>query len=91
MHKPILVVWGDRDRILPPKHFEVAKYTFPLAKSHLFPGTGHMPQIERPEEFAALVREFHASLCTTQTTTRRVTPQWLLTLRCCYMPSWRSS
>lgn len=61
-HKPMLVIWGDRDKILPPKHFDVAKYTFPLAKSHLFPGTGHMPQIERPEEFAALVQDFHASL-----------------------------
>ncbi|HUR76096.1 MAG TPA: alpha/beta fold hydrolase, partial [Sporichthya sp.] len=60
--RPILIVWGDRDRILPPKHYEVARATFPTAKSHLFPGTGHLPQIERPAEFATLVREFHASL-----------------------------
>ena len=30
--------------------------TFPSASWHLFPDTGHMPQIERPEEFAQLVR-----------------------------------
>lgn len=60
--RPILIVWGDRDRILPPKHFAVAKRTFPAARSHLFPGTGHMPQIERPREFAELVRDFHNSL-----------------------------
>jgi pimeloyl-ACP methyl ester carboxylesterase len=62
VHKPMLIVWGDRDRILPPKHFEVARSTFPSAQSHLFRDTGHLPQIERPEEFAALVREFHDSL-----------------------------
>ncbi|MBA3742175.1 alpha/beta fold hydrolase [Sporichthya sp.] len=62
VHKPMLIIWGEKDRILPPKHFDVAKYTFPLAKAHLFPAAGHMPQIERPEEFAALVRGFHASL-----------------------------
>lgn len=62
VHKPMLIVWGDRDRILPPKHFDVARQTFPSAQSHLFPDTGHMPQIERPEEFAQLVRQFHDSL-----------------------------
>jgi pimeloyl-ACP methyl ester carboxylesterase len=60
-HRPILIVWGDKDRILPPRHFETAKSTFPTAQSHMFPATGHMPMIERPEEFAALVREFHAA------------------------------
>jgi pimeloyl-ACP methyl ester carboxylesterase len=60
--RPMLILWGDRDQILSPKQFEVAKYTFPAAKTHLFPHTGHMPQIERPQEFATLVREFHNSL-----------------------------
>jgi pimeloyl-ACP methyl ester carboxylesterase len=60
--KPMLIVWGDRDRILPPKHLEAARRAFPHAQSHLFPATGHMPQIERAEEFAALVRDFHRQL-----------------------------
>jgi len=54
--KPTLVVWGDRDRILPMAHLAAARSAFPEASWHLFPGTGHMPQIERPEEFHRIVR-----------------------------------
>jgi pimeloyl-ACP methyl ester carboxylesterase len=54
--KPTLLVWGERDRILPATHLAAARAAFPDARWHLFPGTGHMPQIERPAEFANLVR-----------------------------------
>ncbi|GIE94680.1 alpha/beta fold hydrolase [Paractinoplanes rishiriensis] len=54
--KPTLLVWGDRDRILPATHLAAARAALPSAQWHIFPRTGHMPQIERPEEFAALVR-----------------------------------
>jgi pimeloyl-ACP methyl ester carboxylesterase len=54
--KPTLLVWGERDRILPSTHLAAARQAFPSAQWHLFPRTGHMPQIERPEDFAALVR-----------------------------------
>ncbi|WP_219815409.1 alpha/beta fold hydrolase [Arthrobacter sp. B0490] len=57
-HKPTLVVWGDEDRILPASHLEHARAVFPHAEFHLFEKTGHMPQIEREEEFDALVRRF---------------------------------
>lgn len=62
VQKPMLVIGSDRDRILPPKHFEIARSTFPSAQFHLFRDTGHLPQIERPQEFAELVRRFHDSL-----------------------------
>jgi len=54
--KPTLVVWGDRDHILPVSHLAAARAALPDAKWHLFERTGHMPQIERPAEFAQLVR-----------------------------------
>ncbi|WP_229069951.1 alpha/beta fold hydrolase [Actinoplanes sp. DH11] len=54
--KPTMLIWGDRDTILPCAHLAAARAAFPHAQSHLFGRTGHMPQIERPEEFAALVR-----------------------------------
>jgi 2-hydroxymuconate-semialdehyde hydrolase len=54
--KPTLLVWGEHDRILPSAHLAAAREAFPHAEWHLFPRTGHMPQIERPEEFAKLVR-----------------------------------
>ncbi|MEU4236957.1 alpha/beta fold hydrolase [Actinoplanes sp. NPDC026619] len=59
--KPTLLVWGERDRILPSAHLAAARSAFPHASWHLFPGTGHMPQIERPEEFNKLVRPLLAA------------------------------
>jgi pimeloyl-ACP methyl ester carboxylesterase len=58
--KPMLIVWGDRDLILPHTHLAAARAAFPDAAWHLFTGTGHMPQIERADEFAALARRFLA-------------------------------
>lgn len=57
---PVLVVWGDEDRILPAHHLQTAVGALPHAESHLFERTGHMPQIERADEFAALVEDFVA-------------------------------
>jgi pimeloyl-ACP methyl ester carboxylesterase len=60
--RPTLIVWGDRDRILPPRHFEAARRAFPHAQTHLFGATGHMPQTERADEFAVLVTKFVADV-----------------------------
>jgi pimeloyl-ACP methyl ester carboxylesterase len=57
---PTMVVWGDADAVLPPSHFEAAVAALPNASSHLFPDTGHMPQLERAEEFAELAAAFVA-------------------------------
>jgi pimeloyl-ACP methyl ester carboxylesterase len=56
--RPTLIVWGDRDRLLPPTLFEAARKILPHAQHHLFSGVGHMPQIEAPDEFAELIRGF---------------------------------
>jgi pimeloyl-ACP methyl ester carboxylesterase len=55
---PTLIVWGSHDLILPAAHLEAAKAQLPHVRTHLFPDTGHLPQIERAEEFADLVRTF---------------------------------
>ena len=60
--KPTLLVWGDRDHILPAAHLAAAREAFPAAEWHLFERTGHMPQIERPAEFAQLVRPLLAQV-----------------------------
>jgi 2-hydroxymuconate-semialdehyde hydrolase len=60
--KPTLLLWGEHDLILPSLHLTDARAAFPHARSHMFPGTGHMPQIERPDEFAALVRPLLAEV-----------------------------
>ncbi|MFR9779864.1 alpha/beta fold hydrolase [Micromonospora sp. MS34] len=55
---PTLVVWGERDLVLPVRHLTNARTRFPQARTHLFPDTGHMPQIEQAADFEALVRRF---------------------------------
>lgn len=59
--KPTLIVWGERDLILPATHLTAARAAFPHAKAHLFADTGHLPQIERADDFAGLVRPFLAA------------------------------
>ena len=59
---PVLAVWGDRDRILPPAHLAAVARELPDARTRLIPDCGHMPQIERPDLFAALVEDFLAGL-----------------------------
>lgn len=58
--RPTLIVWGDRDRILPAHHLTAARRLVPHAQTHLFTGIGHMPQLECPDEFAELVLTFLA-------------------------------
>jgi pimeloyl-ACP methyl ester carboxylesterase len=58
---PTLVVWGDRDLILPAAHLEAARALLPYARVHLFRDTGHMPQVERAEELSELLVDFWQS------------------------------
>ncbi|MBM2616527.1 alpha/beta fold hydrolase [Actinoplanes sp. LDG1-06] len=60
--RPTMIVWGERDLILPATHLAAARTLLPYAQTHLFPDTGHMPQLERPGEFAALVRPLLAGV-----------------------------
>jgi pimeloyl-ACP methyl ester carboxylesterase len=52
---PIAAIWGDRDRIVPPSDAAELRRTVPSAAIHILPACGHMPMIERPEAFAALL------------------------------------
>jgi non-heme chloroperoxidase len=48
-----LLVWGDRDGLLPPEEQQRLAAAIPGARSRVYPETGHSPQWERPERFAA--------------------------------------
>ena len=63
-HIPTLVAWGDRDLILPAAHLDAARALLPDAETRLFADTGHMPQIERADEFAELAAVFFAARST---------------------------
>ncbi|GGC82319.1 alpha/beta hydrolase [Tersicoccus solisilvae] len=57
---PTFVLWGQKDLILPVAHVEAVATALPNARLHVFPDTGHLPQVERAEEFARLVQQFWA-------------------------------
>jgi pimeloyl-ACP methyl ester carboxylesterase len=59
---PTLIVWGDRDRIVPVEAADAYAKAIPHARKVILPDTGHVPMIERPEEFNRLLGEFLESL-----------------------------
>lgn len=67
--RPTAIVWGDGDRILPPKHVEAARRAVPHAQVHIFEGVGHMPQAEAPDRFGSTTMDFLRSHATGSTTT----------------------
>ncbi len=55
---PTLVLWGDRDRWIPPAHAHYFVRDIPNARLVLYPGVGHVPMEEIPEQTAADVLAF---------------------------------
>lgn len=49
---PVLVIWGDKDRILHVSTTELLKQGLPNAEIIIMKDCGHMPMLERPEETA---------------------------------------
>lgn len=58
---PTLIIWGDRDPIIPVHHAHSTHELLPGSRLEIFEGVGHFPQCEQPERFSALVAEFIAS------------------------------
>ena len=54
---PIAAIWGDRDRMVPAADAEILLRAVPSAVIRFLPGCGHLPMVERPEAFAALLAE----------------------------------
>jgi pimeloyl-ACP methyl ester carboxylesterase len=55
---PTLIVWGERDSIIPVEHGAAAHEEIPGSRFEVFAGAGHMPHTADPERFAALLTEF---------------------------------
>lgn len=55
---PVLILWGDRDRLLDVSSIEVMKPLLPQAKVVILKDVGHVPMIEVPEETAAAYLAF---------------------------------
>jgi pimeloyl-ACP methyl ester carboxylesterase len=53
-----LIIWGDRDRIIPVSHAELAHRAIPHSQVVIFERCGHVPQLEMPERFTDEVLRF---------------------------------
>ncbi len=57
---PTLIVWGERDSIIPVEHGLHAHEAMPGSRLEVFPGAGHIPHHADPERFARLLAGFCA-------------------------------
>ncbi len=57
---PVLLVWGDRDRMVTHKGSKHLLAALGDVQYELLAGCGHSPQLEQPERFAALLEEWVA-------------------------------
>ncbi len=62
---PVLVVWGESDRVADVEYGRIYAQSLPHAHFELIPEAGHLPQIEQPARLLKLVQEFADSIPTT--------------------------
>src|SRR5215471_18709844 len=55
---PTLVLWGEDDRIVDPEYGRAYAAAIPGARFEPLPGTGHLPQLETPEQLMRAVWDF---------------------------------
>ena len=55
---PVLVIWGDKDRILHVSTTEVLERSLPNVETVIMKDCGHMPMLERPKETAGYYVSF---------------------------------
>jgi pimeloyl-ACP methyl ester carboxylesterase len=55
---PVLVVWGEADRMIPVEHGRAYAKAIPGARFLLIAEAGHLPQLETPDRLLTAVRDF---------------------------------
>jgi pimeloyl-ACP methyl ester carboxylesterase len=55
---PTLIVWGDKDRIIPLVHGYAAHEAIPNSRLEVMEGVGHYPHVEDPYRFVEILRDF---------------------------------
>jgi pimeloyl-ACP methyl ester carboxylesterase len=55
---PVLVAWGESDRVADLDYGRIYAQSFPNARFEPIPEAGHLPQIEQPKRLLNLVRKF---------------------------------
>lgn len=57
-HLPTLIIWGERDEIIPVSHAYAAHEAIPGSHLEVMEGVGHFPHVERPLAFVAVLTDF---------------------------------
>jgi pimeloyl-ACP methyl ester carboxylesterase len=55
---PVLLVWGERDSIIPISHARTAQRHIPGSRLEVFTRSGHFPQLDEPERFLHVLGDF---------------------------------
>ena len=55
---PTLIIWGDRDNIIPVNHAYAAHEAIPGSQLEIIQGAGHFPHVEEPLRFVEILSEF---------------------------------
>ena len=55
---PTLLVWGEGDRIIPPRYAQDFKALIPHARVAMIPDAGHLPDVEQPQQLAEQILSF---------------------------------
>jgi pimeloyl-ACP methyl ester carboxylesterase len=55
---PSLIIWGDRDPLIPVAHARVAQRGLAGSQLEIFEGSGHFPQLHDPVRFAHTLIDF---------------------------------
>jgi pimeloyl-ACP methyl ester carboxylesterase len=58
LQMPALVIWGERDRVFPYSQGQKALSHLRQGSLELVPDCGHLPQVERPDRFTAILGRF---------------------------------
>jgi pimeloyl-ACP methyl ester carboxylesterase len=58
LEMPVQLVWGEDDRIMPVAYAQAFKKLIPQAQLSVYPNCGHLPQVEKSEDFVQLVSTF---------------------------------
>ncbi|HMT04043.1 MAG: alpha/beta hydrolase [Solirubrobacterales bacterium] len=55
---PSMIVWGDKDKIIPVAHADLAHELMPGSRLEIFPGAGHFPFNDDPDRFIRVLEDF---------------------------------
>ena len=57
-----LILWGDDDKVIPPGYGPAFRDLIPGSRLEVIADCGHLPQVERMEEWAGKITAFTAEV-----------------------------